>query len=376
MILDARKRAIDEKLAAIREGRMPPNVSYEESDQTPVFGSEVFGLIHDVGYTDYDPVGSPHLSDWLKAIYCGDYEKFLGFIQGLSEDEVKKLLSKRESLMNQCAIFHVVLGARIFYSNHPSVIPEQIRQRFFLNVKSDHMKILVKLLTLGADVNAKDMIGNTPLHCCQTQGSNPVVLKMAERLIRAGANVNARNRTGATPLHLSCGGTTTELVQLLLDNGADIYIEDNLGNNRIDDYPPFIKDVIGAEEKKRAKEKRKMTKDAAGGSLRKCDKCGAVEDTMKRCTGCYLVFYCGRECQLEHWKYHGSKCKETQAEYKIFFIEDVQKSGKNHLTGRVFCRLSGDRPKKSHFVVKIQISKEDDQLAVREGFIRNKNNKN
>ena len=343
---------------------MPPNVSYEESDQTPVYGLEVFGLIHDVGYTDYDPVDCPYLSDWLIMIYCGNYEKFSEYLRGHSEDEIKELISKRETLMNQSAIFHVILGARIFYSDHPSVLGMQMYQKLLLDVKNDHMKILIKLLTLGADVNLKDMMGNTPLHCCQVLGHNPVTLKMADRLIRAGANVNARNRTGATPLHQSYNGTTTELVQLLLDNGADIYIEDNLGENRIDSSPPFIRDVIGAEEKKRAKEKRKLSKEAAGGSLRKCGKCGVVEAVMKRCTGCYLVFYCGRKCQLDHWDQHGPDCKKTQAEYKTFFIEDSQKSGKNHQTGKVFCRLSGERPKKSHFVVKVQISSENDELAV------------
>ena len=42
-------------------------------------------------------------------------------------------------------------------------------------------------------------------------------------------------------------------------------------------------------------------------------------------------------------------------EYKTFFITDNQEKGKNHQTGKVFSRLAGDRPKKSHFVVKVLI---------------------
>ena len=51
-------------------------------------------------------------------------------------------------------------------------------------------------------------------------------------------------------------------------------------------------------------------------------------------------------------------------EYKTFFLTDEQEGGKNHLTGLVFSRLAGDRPKKSHLVVKVLITKDDDQIRV------------
>ena len=45
------------------------------------------------------------------------------------------------------------------------------------------------------------------------------------------------------------------------------------------------------------------------------------------------------------------------------FLTDEQERGKNYLTGQIFSRLTGDRPKKSHFVVKAWIS-EEDQIKV------------
>ena len=130
---------------------------------------------------DYNPVSS-HLSDWLRSIHCGDYDKFLGFLDGLSEEEVKRLLSKRESLLNISAVFHVIEGATVWNSVHPKLQDYQNYLRQNLDVKDGHMKILVKLLSLGVDVNARDIGGQTPLHICSSSllGLNEVVFKMSQ----------------------------------------------------------------------------------------------------------------------------------------------------------------------------------------------------
>lgn len=43
-----------------------------------------------------------------------------------------------------------------------------------------------------------------------------------------------------------------------------------------------------------------------------CANCKGVATTtstpLKRCTGCKKVFYCGRDCQKLHWKYHKVSC--------------------------------------------------------------------
>ena len=53
---------------------MQPNVSHEESDQSPVKGLDARKLLYDLSIgLDYSPLNS-HLSEWLRVIYCGDYE--------------------------------------------------------------------------------------------------------------------------------------------------------------------------------------------------------------------------------------------------------------------------------------------------------------
>ena len=47
---------------------------------------------------------------------------------------------------------------------------------------------------------------------------------------------------------------------------------------------------------------------------RKCAKCGTEDQTIhfKRCSKCHRVFYCGKECQIEHWKEHKAVCRRSE----------------------------------------------------------------
>ena len=104
--LERRKEAIENKLTDILEGRIPPNVTYKESDQSPVKGEKALLLSEELGTGfDYNPEFA-HLSDWLRTLYRGDYEKFMYIIRDMPEDELKILLSKRETLFNVPAVFH------------------------------------------------------------------------------------------------------------------------------------------------------------------------------------------------------------------------------------------------------------------------------
>jgi len=55
------------------------------------------------------------------------------------------------------------------------------------------------LLAKGADVDAKDGSGQTPLHVASSLETK----RVPELLIAKGANVNARDNRGNTPLHLA-----------------------------------------------------------------------------------------------------------------------------------------------------------------------------
>ena len=192
-------------------------------------------------------------------------------------------------MFNVSAIFHVVKGAKAFPAAavaDQEIFKELRRQN--LDVKYDHMKILIKLLYLGVDVNERDVGGRTPLFWChQSRHHHDIILKMAQRLIRAGADVNAKSRTGNTPLQIAAASSNVDLVQLFLANGADPEIRDNDGHTVYEACPPLIKDVLGKFHQKSAMAERKKSREAVGGSFRQSGVCGVGvgEKIMKRCSG-------------------------------------------------------------------------------------------
>lgn len=80
-------------------------------------------------------------------------------------------------------------------------------------------------LQRGADVNAKDEGGRTPLHWAAYGANKDVV----ECLINSGAAVNARDEIDWTPLHLAAWGGGKDVAELLIDKGADVSVKNKNG---------------------------------------------------------------------------------------------------------------------------------------------------
>jgi ankyrin repeat protein len=85
------------------------------------------------------------------------------------------------------------------------------------------IKAVKQHLAAGADVNAKDENGWTPLHWAAISFDKEV----SEYLITMGADVNAAETvSGMTPLHFAAAGDQKEIVELLLASGADVNAKD------------------------------------------------------------------------------------------------------------------------------------------------------
>jgi len=78
----------------------------------------------------------------------------------------------------------------------------------------------VRLLAdAGANVNARDSDGNTPLH-------ETFLTDVEKELLERGADVNARNKDGETPIFTN---VDNEAIPLFIEHGADVSIRNNNG---------------------------------------------------------------------------------------------------------------------------------------------------
>jgi truncated hemoglobin YjbI len=87
------------------------------------------------------------------------------------------------------------------------------------------------LLTMGADPNARDNSGHTPLYSAGNQCTVAAGGDVVRALVRAGANVNASDGVKrCTPLHMAARRGNVEIAKAVLDCGANIEARDKSGD--------------------------------------------------------------------------------------------------------------------------------------------------
>ena len=82
----------------------------------------------------------------------------------------------------------------------------------------------------GANLEASDIIGYTPLHCA----ANSASVELVSLLVQSGVHVDATNNGGATALHLAARGGAPDCVEVLLAAGADIDARTSAGRRPFD----------------------------------------------------------------------------------------------------------------------------------------------
>ena len=95
------------------------------------------------------------------------------------------------------------------------------------NVDASKIKYLIER---GADVNAKEQYGQTPLHYASYYNH----IETTELLIERGADVEAKDEWEMTPLHWASCKNRIETAKLLIEKGADLEAKCNKGKTPFD----------------------------------------------------------------------------------------------------------------------------------------------
>ena len=308
-VVDADYERISQDIVA---GKFEIPVNYEDGNQTLVRGEKESEFLRQTSstrlsyflnvvlYLDFSPL--------FVHCYLGNYSEFMNIIEGLSREELKKELGKRETLLQVTPIFAPIIGSGALI---PDTGCHADTEEKYGKPELKHIKILKKLLDLGADVNIHDFAGYSPLHTCAISATVPFSkFEMAKLLIEAGADLNSTNRSGETPMLVALLREEPDFVNLLAEHGADPYVKDVFGKCAYDfAYLPAVKKILKKSEKKIIK----RTVGTEKNELKKCSVCR--KECKLNCNGCFLEWYCSAECQKSDWRYHKEMCKMRKADY-------------------------------------------------------------
>ena len=291
----------------------PPKESYENpklSESQPT--QQEKNLIEQIFYYGIDLPGSRHnpfgylqyFSSFFIDMFFGNYTEFNDFIKTISKEELDKAMKKREGYCQHSPIFAPILGLRMVnIESKPWFTSQQMQEiRTMYSGCNEHkqLKILKKLIKLGADVNAHDINVFTPLHYAVSYYNEGMVTV----LMKHGANPNSESRNGQRPLHyLKHANSEVEMniIDILIQYNARLTVKKKINELRTSVETHGTKDLAIKVREAHPRDKEE------------CEKC--VKPASKQCGACNKVYYCSPNCQNLDWKFHKISCRkkhETQ----------------------------------------------------------------
>jgi hypothetical protein len=158
--------------------------------------------------------------------------------------------------------------------------------------RHDTARHLVEVL--GANVSIGDNLDQTTLFSAAFQGQLDVVRVR----FRLGADINTANTFGIIPLMAATVRKRQEVVKWLVKAGAVTKIDEETMS------AAEISRAVGASAEQTAYLEAKAH----------CSSPGCSGAGIMKCTGSKQVRYCGKSCQLAHWKAHKADCRRWSAE--------------------------------------------------------------
>jgi ankyrin repeat protein len=162
---------------------------------------------------------SADMKHTARAIAIGDVNSLKSILKR-SQTVVRTRDNDERTLLHYCAD-RSIIPDRFSISHKPERLGQDHEK---WQIKSKEMAEI--LLSHGADVNAKDVFFQTPLHYAATTGN----IEVARILVAHRGDVDAKNRFySSRPLHLAALNGHISIAKLLIENGADVNAQDAFG---------------------------------------------------------------------------------------------------------------------------------------------------
>ena len=262
----------------------------------------------DLPGSKYNPFGHlQYYSSFFIDMFFGNYTEYNDYVKSLSREQLMKAMTRREGYCQFSPIFAPILGLRmvnietkLMFTNQEE---QEIRKMYTGCNENKHLKIVKKLIKLGADVNAHDINGFTPLHYAIINQRKDIT----SVLLNHGANPNSESRNGFRPLTVLSYIVSqtilefgTNVINDLIKHGAKLTNKSdiNMLRNHVELF--CSKELVLRVREVHPREKEE------------CEKCSKPAP-RKLCGACGLVSYCTPACQKLDWKFHKITCKKKQA---------------------------------------------------------------
>lgn len=114
-------------------------------------------------------------------------------------------------------------------AKNPDLLSQGAPPPLVAAIQAEAWELVTRLLEFQPDINAT-FEGMTPLHYAIEKGKPSI----ARELVKAGADVNARDNNGRTPIFYAATTAVSD-VKLLLEAGAEMNAQDNFGQTFLHD---------------------------------------------------------------------------------------------------------------------------------------------